>query len=234
MRCPVLSVWNTSRSSHAVPPLRMLLDDEGEEDEERIPGSQLAKEIESSFVVACTQMGSSYQASCPSLPFSFLTQRPLNVPHTTTAGWWWCCRCEECDDGGDAGSQEGITSFVEAVLSAYEEGYSVPSMALELSSCPQQTAGRPLQVPPSMLSSLSLYPSARLPTASRSPSFLSVLFSSTSPLPPSLCPSAFLPQLPAAFHTLTFSLFHIRVSMLSLQLAPNHPFACLLRAMWGS
>lgn len=196
MRCPVLSVWNTSRSSHAVPPLRMLLDDEGEEDEERIPGSQLAKEIESSFVVACTQMGSSYQASCPSLPFSFLTQRPLNVPHTTTAGWWWCCRCEECDDGGDAGSQEGITSFVEAVLSAYEEGYSVPSMALELSSCPQQTAGRPLQVPPSMLSSLSLsthLPAYRLPPA--------LLPSSVSFSPPpllSLPPSVPQPSSPSS------------------------------------
>mmetsp|Transcript_30299 Transcript_30299/g.61455 ORF Transcript_30299/g.61455 Transcript_30299/m.61455 type:complete len:220 (+) Transcript_30299:2-661(+) len=81
---------------------KMLADgSSGEDSASGVSGSELAKEIEKSFVVACTQISSSYEV--------------------------------------------GLTAFAEAVISAYEEGYSVPSMSLELSSCPQQTLGRPLQ-----------------------------------------------------------------------------------------
>ncbi len=50
-------------------------------------------------------------------------------------------------DSANMGAQEALAAFSQAVITAYENGYSVPSMSLELSSCLQQTLGRPLQVP---------------------------------------------------------------------------------------
>ncbi|CAM9401753.1 unnamed protein product [Chrysoparadoxa australica] len=48
---------------------------------------------------------------------------------------------EACASGDYQG---GMKSFIRAIISAYESGYSVPSITLELSMHPGQSAGRPL------------------------------------------------------------------------------------------
>lgn len=40
---------------------------------------------------------------------------------------------------------EGLACFIKAVMKAYSQGYTVPSLTMEVGMCTQQTAGRPLQ-----------------------------------------------------------------------------------------